>query len=283
MSADRTPVDFGTRLRDARERRGVSLRQIANATKISIGVLEALERNDISRLPGGIFGRGFVRSYAIEIGLDPEATIQHFIAQFPNDSVTVGHPMSKPIDDNEELESDRRMAGTFLSLLAISIPIAGAVLYFGTAGWRASHEAPAARTVGAVPAEAPARAVDPAAALLEASAPAVAPVAPPPAALPTPAAPLLPRNGTPLTIALSAKRPCWVTATVDGQIAIDRLLQAGERKTIEVRRDMVLTAGDASAISMTLNGADAKPLGTPGEKVTARLNLANYKDFLQIR
>ena len=115
MSADRTPGDFGTTLRDARERRGVSLRQIANATKISVAVLEALERNDISRLPGGIFGRAFVRSYAVEVGLDPEATIQQFIAQFPHDSVTVGHPTSTQTEDNEAVESDRRMAGTFRS------------------------------------------------------------------------------------------------------------------------------------------------------------------------
>ena len=83
MAAERTSSGFGAQLREARERRGVSLRQIANATKISVGVLEALERNDISQLPGGIFSRAFVRSYAIEVGLDPEATIQEFIAQFP--------------------------------------------------------------------------------------------------------------------------------------------------------------------------------------------------------
>src|SRR5437763_10724339 len=132
MTAERTATGFGPMLRDARERRGMTLRQIATATKISIAVLEALERNDISRLPGGIFGRAFVRSYAIEVGLDPETTIQDFIAQFPHDSVTQGHPTAEQTDDNETVESDRRMAGTFLSLIAISIPIAVVVIYFGT-------------------------------------------------------------------------------------------------------------------------------------------------------
>src|ERR1700748_649996 len=100
MSPDRTSGDFGSKLRAARERRGISLRQIANATKISVAALEALERNDISRLPGGIFRRAFVRSYAIEIGLDPEQTIQEFMAQFPNDGITAGHPANDPIEDN---------------------------------------------------------------------------------------------------------------------------------------------------------------------------------------
>src|SRR4029453_3435222 len=99
MAVERTSGGFGARLRDARERRGISLRQIANATKISVAVLEALERNDISKLPGGIFGRAFVRSYASEVGLDPEATIQDFIAQFPHEKVTAGHPTSTQPED----------------------------------------------------------------------------------------------------------------------------------------------------------------------------------------
>src|SRR5580765_6987003 len=134
MSADRTPGDFGSRLREARERRGITLRQIAAATKISIGVLEALERNDISRLPGGIFSRAFVRSYAIEVGLDPETTIQDFIAAFPQDSVTAGHPRSNDAEDHEAIESDRRTATTFVRLVLISVPIVGGMLYFATAG-----------------------------------------------------------------------------------------------------------------------------------------------------
>src|SRR5512142_2683419 len=83
-----TPMaDFGAELREARERKGVSLRQIAAATKISVGALEALERNDISKLPGGIFSRAFVRSYATEIGLDPDETIRKFLAQFPAEAM----------------------------------------------------------------------------------------------------------------------------------------------------------------------------------------------------
>src|SRR5262249_35926279 len=143
MAADRPSGDFGGMLRAARERRGISLRQIANATKISVAVLESLERNDISRLPGGIFGRAFVRSYAIEVGLDPEETIQDFITQFPADSVTVGHPASSQVEDHEAHESDRRMATTFVRLIAISVPVAAAVVHFRPAGRPDFHrEAP---------------------------------------------------------------------------------------------------------------------------------------------
>src|SRR5262249_44306147 len=107
MSADRAS-QFGTKLREARERRGVSLRKISEATKISVAVLEALERNDVSRLPGGIFSRAFVRSYAVEVGLDPEATIQEFVALFPHDSVTAGHPTTAALEATSG-DHDRRI------------------------------------------------------------------------------------------------------------------------------------------------------------------------------
>ena len=130
MVAAGTPGGFGAKLREARERRGISLRTIANATKISVVALEALERNDISRLPGGIFSRAFVRSYAIEVGLDPEAAIQEFIAQFPDGSLSAGRPALAQNDDNDTIESDRRMASAFIWLIGLSIPVAAALLYF---------------------------------------------------------------------------------------------------------------------------------------------------------
>jgi len=292
--------NFGRKLRDARERKGVSLRQIASATKISVSALEALERNDISRLPGGIFSRAFVRSYAVEVGLDPEATIQEFIAQFPSDSVTAGHPTTDRVEDEEAVESDRRMATTFLRLALISVPIAIAVIYLGTAGRRfIRREEPAAPPAPA------AQAAAPPAPAAQAVAPPAASATPPPAAPATstdttsaptpdtgastaatpsaPAASAAPATSDHLTVGLSVARPCWVSATVDGQKKIERVLQPGDAQTIDVGRELVLTAGDAAAVSLTLNGAEAKPLGKSGEVVTRRFNVNNFKDYLQPR
>ena len=154
MSAQKGAGGFGDKLRTAREGRGLSLRQIANATKISMITLEALERNDIARLPGGIFSRGVVRSYAIEVGLDPEATIEEFMGQFPQDSVTAGHPTTTQVEDHEAVESSRRMASTFLRLILISIPIAVFVIYFAIHGRRQEKAAPAPAPAAAPAAEA---------------------------------------------------------------------------------------------------------------------------------
>jgi cytoskeleton protein RodZ len=277
MPQDR-PGDFGSKLREARERKGVTLRQIANRTKISMSALEALERSDISRLPGGIFSRAFVRSYAAEVGLDPEKTIQEFIAQFPHDSVTAGHPTSEQVEDNEALESERRMARTVLAMLAVSVPLAGVVLYFGVAG-RAT-DAPAGQGVAApksrtTPAVEPVTTTDlPAAAPADPQARVAA--APPPPAAQAPAP-----SPDRLTVGLSVRRPVWIQVTVDGAKAVDRLLQPGERETLEVTRELVLTAGDAAAVSLTLNGTAARPLGKAGDVVRARVTPANFKEYLQ--
>src|SRR3954462_6432211 len=144
--------DFGGKLRQARERRGISLRQIAASTKISIAALEALERNDMSRLPGGIFSRAFVRSYAVEVGLDPDSTTQESIASLPIDAPSGAHAASDEVEDRISVENDRKRAGTFLWLIALSVPIAGGLLYYATLGRGGepqSRSAPAAGTTSA--------------------------------------------------------------------------------------------------------------------------------------
>lgn len=103
-----SPGEFGSRLRAARERRGLSLRVMADNTKISVRALEALERDDIAQLPGGIFSRAFVRAYATQVGLDPEQTIAEFMARFPDDSVTQGHPRTRAKSIVDEIEEDAR-------------------------------------------------------------------------------------------------------------------------------------------------------------------------------
>ena len=75
---------FGARLRAAREQKGIGLDAIAQSTKINAALFDALERNDTSRWPSGIFRRAFMRAYANAVGLDPEATVKEFLEMFPD-------------------------------------------------------------------------------------------------------------------------------------------------------------------------------------------------------
>jgi hypothetical protein len=74
---------FGERLRLHREERQISLSTVSEQTKIKLSLLEALERNDLSHWPLGLFGRSYIRSYAQAIGLDPAATLREFLALLP--------------------------------------------------------------------------------------------------------------------------------------------------------------------------------------------------------
>src|SRR5262245_64695819 len=74
---------FGTRMRQRREEQQIALAKIAEQTKIKQSLLEALERDDISHWPTGIFRRAFIRAYAVAIGLDPDVVVKEFFDVFP--------------------------------------------------------------------------------------------------------------------------------------------------------------------------------------------------------
>jgi cytoskeletal protein RodZ len=70
---------FGETLKRERELRQISLREIAEATKINLRYLDALERDDFRHLPGGVFNKGFVRAYAQFIGIDPDTMVMAYL------------------------------------------------------------------------------------------------------------------------------------------------------------------------------------------------------------
>jgi len=80
---------FGARLRRQRERQQVCIADIAARTKINASLFEALERDDASRWPSGIFRRSFMRAYADAVGLDADATVREFLEQFPDPAAPV--------------------------------------------------------------------------------------------------------------------------------------------------------------------------------------------------
>jgi transcriptional regulator with XRE-family HTH domain len=248
MTTERKGGDFGSKLREARERKGVSLRQIANDTKISMSVLEALERSDIKHLPGGIFTRSFVRSYAAEVGLDVEQAVEEFVTQFPTEAVTVGQPSATGSDEMQSFESDRRVASAVLWLIGLSIPLAGVVLYFAFGGrlWTASQPPVAPAAVAAAKAQ--------------------------------PLAPVAPLDLLRLEIVWT--RTSSLSIAIDEQPPVDLVLEAGARRTFEVKRNALLKIGDPRAVELTINGRVARPLGPSGAPATLHLTAENYEEFL---
>ena len=77
-SVDEAQGTFGELLRRAREARGLALDAVAGATRIARRYLEALERGDLDSLPAGPFGKGYIRSYAKVLGIDPEPILRDY-------------------------------------------------------------------------------------------------------------------------------------------------------------------------------------------------------------
>jgi cytoskeletal protein RodZ len=128
-------ADLGARLKSAREEQGIALREIAARTKISVTALEALERNDFSRIPGGIFGRAFVRSYALESGLDPDATVGDFVAELDeSEREAAARGARAPeitADDRVFLDRQRRALRTLQwGLLAVGLALLVAIVWW---------------------------------------------------------------------------------------------------------------------------------------------------------
>ena len=291
-------MTFGTHLREAREKRGVSLRQIATSTRISIRTLEALENNEIKKLPGGIFSRAFVRSYAQEIGLDPDEAVREFVHQFPLEHVTAGTKSAndRVVATGEEGVRRRQQQVSLAVTLAILIPIAALVVYFVVSSRRSSaadgsieaaSTAPSgARAGSSLPTAQPSPSSTAGAALSPAAAgrtPAGtngnAANANASTASSASAAAIAPNE--PLRLRIAPSGPCWVRVSADGAIRQQKLMQKGEVFEHEAKDGFEVLIGDAGTFHYTINNRPGRITGESGDVVVARINRATLSNWLQ--
>src|SRR5262245_9407629 len=106
---------FGESLKRERELREISLREIADATKINLRYLEALEQNRFDSLPGGIFTKGFIKAYAAYIGADGQALLDTYIQEMAlREAAVSGDVLGGAFDSGllRPAETPRRRAGS---------------------------------------------------------------------------------------------------------------------------------------------------------------------------
>lgn len=241
-------MDVGAYLRGARERRGLTREQVANATKLSPLVLQRIEGNEWDRLPGGLLTRGHLRAYAIAVGVSPEEVVHEYLAQLPPP------PIQAPPPQAPAPRSPRLATLLFMA-------VAGAVLV-GLYSWLGSRPAapptPVSEDVDVPPTRERA-VVD--------NASDAAPAA----------ATLDPER---LSLAIDPTGPCWVSARADGELVVYRLLTAGEAVTVTADEQLVLRVGDAASFSYTLNGLPGRSLGEVGQPLTITITRNNAQAFV---
>jgi cytoskeleton protein RodZ len=249
-------MDIGAQLRSSREGRRLSLETVARTIRVQPRVLVAIERNDSAAIPPRPFGRGFVRAYAREVGLNPDQTVRDYFEQFaPLADAPVAEAVTyaQARDDFRLVSSRPILIGT----LAIAIVLIGAGLLVRAA----KQPARDASFVGTSGGPAPAVASG------DAARPVDAPPAPPRAATTTPA--------RAITVVIEASAPCWVTARTDGHRALYQTLKPGEKSTLSADREVTLLAGNAAGLTWTINGRVAGSFGSPGAVRTVTVTPAN--------
>jgi cytoskeleton protein RodZ len=287
-AAEAEPGSFGHWLRRQREVREISLREIAERTKISLRYLEAMEEDRFDLLPAPVFAKGFLREYARYVGLSPDEVVNHWLSVQPagEDERAGDSPLSAGRAIRQELGArDARSRGR---RVLVVLGILAAVALFAGLAYYALHRPARARkappTRPAAGAPAPAR-----------SPAGRSPIAPPPAgrgavtastaagaadsapaagasttgfaswgALPPPAA-AVQRSAdgatatatgepSPLEMTLDFTRDCWVEVAVDGKKLLSEERVPGEALQLQAKEKVVLTLGNPSAVEALVNG-----------------------------
>ena len=274
-------MTVGERLREARERQKVSLHAIAEKTNISVRALEAIEKGQFGKLPGGIFTRGFIRSYAAQVGIDPDAAVAQFLSDEP------GAREESDDGGTREREGLGLLAIVAGGLIVVALTLA--LIYFFAPDWlRLGGGAPASLKEATVPDSSPATtqaAVTdsaPAPPVPTATAPTDAPPAPMATPPVTPAAQAPPAQETPkapLHLVVAPTGRCWVQVSADGQMRVARELNVGERVTVEAAERLHIVVGDAGAFAYELNGRAGRSLGAAGAVARVTIQPATESQF----
>ena len=278
---------FGERLRREREMRSISLESISKTTKIRTHILESLEKEEFSKLPGGMFNKGFVRSYARFLRMNEEQVLKEFIE-------VAGDPEQPLPDPPVPRRPQMRQAKERRSWSGVATVVVCAIaLLFG--GWKAArivrHAAGGAtwsgmRGIKSQPAMTPAESVATKQASSSSSQTDEQPAGRPatdqaenaeattlqPAlqTTTTPAPELVPAAATTGTekfvILVKANEPAWVSITADGKPFLEGVLK--RKRKIHAYSQVVLKTNNAGALAVWLNGKPLPPLGNQDQQTT---------------
>ena len=245
---------FGEDLRREREIRGISLKEISDATKISKRFLEQIEKNDYRTLPAPVFTCGFVREYSRYLGLNAEEMVSRYNhAAAGDDRIEKTAHLDRLVQPEIEMGPPRkkgipppyaRIDRNLIAAIVIALALA-AVIW-----WAVQHKRSAAK-VEATPA-----------------APVMAPAAPQPS--PSETSQQTPDDTLKLEIDVTGNS--WVVLEADGAVIVNDEMKKGDRRTLVAKEKFRFrTVGNGAGLVLTLNGLRLPPLGTQGEVVKDRV------------
>ncbi len=271
---------FGEELRREREIRGISLKEIADATKISRRFLDAIERNDHKTLPAPVFTRGFVREYARYLGLNAEEIVNRYnYAAAGDDRIEKSAHLDRLVPERS-VESERKPVnprglpspfarvdrGVYVILFLVAA--LGFAIY-----WTVRHRHTAPNDVIEAQRE-PSRPV----AVVPVTTTTPAQTSSTPTTPSTPA----PANDGMLHLTMNFIDDTWISLEADHQTySFDA--RKGDRKIFEAKeRFRFKTIGNAAGVEMTLNDVRIPPLGREGKVLHDRVFDRDYLQKAQV-
>jgi transcriptional regulator with XRE-family HTH domain len=267
-------ASFGEELRRERELRDISLREISDATNISVQLLEALERNDFSTLPGGVYTRGFIRAFAIHIGVDPEETLTAFQQEQERQELgrqdSAGRGLATGVSATSSRAAEASVLAAFVTASALI-----AMLYWAGAATRPAPTAPdpaahgaalkaRVKKSGALPshpsAEPPLQ---------------IAAAEPAPSTEPgLPAEPPSPEH----LVGIRALETTRVVLTCAGIVQYREEMWVGVERQFPCREPILISASNGGAVEYSVDATPLRLLGREGERVRERLIGVDSRD-----
>ena len=245
-------TDIGSRLKQEREARSLSLEQVQKATRIKLAFLDAIESGRFEQLPGPVQVRGFVRSYASYLGIDPDDLLANIDDALPPSTTPAAHtPTDKPdlaqTRNVSRLDAKPTRGATEGWPLPLPILILGAIVLFAIGGFLLLQA-----FSGQSPAPTPS---------LPPNVPAAINTAPVVAA----ASAAAPR----VSVTLTASEHVWVRVSNDGITAYEGILAPCDPRSWEGGQQIIVETGNGAALSVSVNQQDIGLLG-PRNRIIVR-------------
>ena len=264
--------ELGDILRDARTVKGISVAEAEEATKIRQKYLQAIEESNYDVLPPSIYTRGFIRNYAIFLGLDPtELTSTYRNGSEPYDELSDPRIISEPLQPRPLISLELIAGIALLSVLSILLVFVYRRYLAPLAAFPGAPTPTVAQALGLgnSVAEAPAIVANLTPTPMPTEVPPPAPTNPPPTAdatIDVTPAPVANSNSKQeVALDFAATEDTWLRVTLDGETAFEGILKSGDQASWVADREIVLRTGNAGGSIASVNGADLGLLGESGE------------------
>lgn len=250
---------IGDALKEAREAQGRTLEDVSRAVRARIEQLRALEEEHFDVFPGEVYAKGFLRSYAIELGLDPQPLLETYRNEVssPNEI-----PASTLVTGSVPQGPRRSTPPAWAAWLLIGVAVIAGLAFLGMISQNFLPESASSEEVASPP---PA----PAPAPTEEQAPEQAPE-------PEPVEPEPVYEG--LEMLVTFESSSWIRVTLDGVIVEQGTVMTGETRPYQADERIDLRIGNAGGVRIEINGEDLGLMGSSGEVVEVGWTLDDFDD-----